>query len=141
VMVAVTLPQIASDTAEARAVARCGSFNIQLSEAGSIRAVNVRRTPRISCVMARALLRSAYRLGPLKPARVVYPFRFPDGSPGGRPVIWIKGGWRCTNRADGAFCWKAGRNHMNPIHGIERRGGVAVAWLNSWARFTKKPPR
>jgi hypothetical protein len=78
------------------------------------RATKVRRSPRLSCRKARNLLRAAYRQGPLKIVRTVYQ-RDSRGRKVGRPVYWIRGGWRCSNGAGGAACRHARKRRFNSV--------------------------
>lgn len=68
----------------------CPSFKI-----GSLRATDVTKSGKVTCKRVRAMIRSTY------------------GKPGGyrrtnpevgRPVVYWRGGWRCSNGAGGAGC-------------------------------------
>lgn len=93
----------------AASVAGCSSFTVSRGSGSSLTASSVRRSSRLSCRMARNLLKAAYRLGPLKIVRVQYV----GGS--GRPILWIRGGWRCSNGAGGAACRNAKRKRYNEV--------------------------
>lgn len=60
--------------------------------------------------MTRRLIKAAYGTGPLKIIRKVYS---QGGS--GRPVYWLKNGWRCSNGAGGAGCLNADRPVFNVV--------------------------
>ena len=83
------------------------------------RAWEVRRSSKLSCTMARRLLKAAYGIGPLK---IVRRQMYAGGS--GRPIYWIKGGWRCSNGAGGAVCSNAIRTQFNVV---ESFGGLPQA--------------
>lgn len=113
VLVAAVLPTPAQSGGK---IARCGAFTVFRSEDGSYRyrASNVKRSKRVRCSRARNLLRAAYGQGPLEPIRSVYP-RDENGNTFGRPTIWLRGGWRCSNGAGGAICFNAKDTSFNVI--------------------------
>lgn len=105
-----------SGAAAGPSVRSCRPFVIAKSkdEFGShrFRAWEVRRSSMLSCSMARRLLKAAYGTGPLHVYRQTFS---PGGS--GRPTLWVKGGWRCSNGAGGAGCWNVTRTQFDVIEG------------------------
>jgi hypothetical protein len=102
----------AGEAASGSSIRSCRPFVISKShdEFGlhRFRAWEVRRSSKLSCTMARRLLKAAYGTGPL---RVIRRMMSPGGS--GRPIYWIKGGWRCSNGAGGAVCLNATRTQFD----------------------------
>lgn len=77
----------------------------------------------IGCRKALHLIQVTYGTGPLKPYKRRYPF--PNHS--GRPISYVKGGWRCSNGAGGANCWNASRSRYNVIpNGGYQRQAITV---------------
>jgi hypothetical protein len=110
----VVLNSAGSEAASGPSVRSCRPFVLSKShdEAGlhRFRAWDVRRSSKLSCSMARRLLKAAYDSGPL---RVVRRTMAANGS--GRPTYWVKGGWRCSNGAGGAACSNAIRTQFNVV--------------------------
>ena len=88
--VLVTVLALALALAPTASAGSCSSFSF-----GSLRATDVKKTGDVTCARVRAMIRSTY------------------GEPGGykrtnpsvgRPVVYWKGGWRCSNGAGGAGC-------------------------------------
>jgi hypothetical protein len=105
------------------AIQSCDDTTLFKSKYGRVRASNILSTKRISCKLARNLLRAAYRKGPLKVIKKERP------SGGGRPILWVKGGWRCTTGAGGAACWSATNDQYNEVatDGAERGPAVTAS--------------
>ena len=108
-------------------VSGCRPFTIgkghdSLGNAFTFRAWSVKRATRLRCRMARRLLKAAYDGGPLRVIRRTYPF----GHHSGRPVYWLRGGWRCSNSAGGASCFNAHRPIFNAIELEGSSHGSAV---------------
>jgi hypothetical protein len=103
-------------------VKTCRSFVLAKDHDGAasyaLRARDVRRSARISCAMARQLLKAAYKLGPLEVVKVV-----PSA---GRPTYWLRGGWRCGNGAGGAACWNVLHPGLNAIEDYGSRKAVTA---------------
>jgi hypothetical protein len=118
----------ARHSADPGRVASCRPFTVfkgysEYSGHFKYRASSVERSAAISCAMTRKLLKAAYHQGPLRVVRTVYPF--PNRS--GRPIYWLRGGWRCSNGAGGASCWNAREPQFNaiPLEGLAH--GLAVS--------------
>jgi hypothetical protein len=103
------------NAAAASQVAHCAPFVVYRGRGVTYHASHVERASTISCAQADNLLRAAYGGGPLRPTRVVFP-RNAHGEEYGRPTIWLRDGWRCTNGAGGAVCWNVIYQRYNVIH-------------------------
>lgn len=76
--------------ATGHAAASCPNFAIGTS----LRATRVRRRGRVSCERVRYMIRGTYTLdrGKVRRHRI------------GRPTVYYRGGWACSNGAGGAGC-------------------------------------
>jgi hypothetical protein len=103
-------------------VRSCRPFVISKSHEGQgidrFRAWEIKRSSKISCAMARRLLKATYGTGPLHVIR-----RILEPGDSGRPTYWLKGGWRCGNGAGGAAC----RNVAKPAFNVVENFGVLEA--------------
>lgn len=84
------------------------AYDRVLEETVVYRASHIRRTSRIGCRKAIALLRMAYGQGPITPIHV-------EGPEEARPVYWARGGWRATNGAGGATAWNVKDRRLNEV--------------------------
>lgn len=66
----------------------------------------------MSCREVKRLLRGTYSGGGYKQT---YPFHTASGQGYGRPIIYFRGGWRCTTGAGGAGCWNATHRRFDVI--------------------------
>jgi hypothetical protein len=125
---AIVAMPVSSADAHHSSVKRCKPQTVYKEKGFRYRATHIKRSARIGCRKTHHLLQAAYGQGPLKPTRVTYPHHDSSGRPYGRPIVWLRGGWRCTNGAGGALCWNAHRKRFNAIHlsGVKRRFSVTA---------------
>lgn len=106
----------AADAAQPRSCAPAVVFR---GDGYTYRATKIQRWSGVSCRKAVHLLQASYGYGPLRPYHV-------DRPSVGRPIFYLRGGWRCTNGAGGASCWST-RARRNVIHNPYVERGFAVS--------------